>query len=239
MPREIRAYRATLARVTEWTRTRRSLFLRLPAGTRMPHLPGQFVSCLVPVPGAAPLSRAYSLASSPEDALLELALDLVPGGPGSRHLFGLAPGDTVNVRGPFGSFVLDEPPAGELVFVGDGSGIAPIRPMVRRALERGGTQPIRVLQGAASELDLLYGDELAAWAAAHARLAWEAVLHAPASEGAGPSRLEALVVERFVVDNADRERHFWICGVGEQVRRMREALRGAGYERRTIHCEQW
>jgi hypothetical protein len=142
------AYRVALDRVTEWGPRTRSLFLRLPAGTSLPFTPGQFVSLELPAGDDPPLVRAYSLASSPEDGdRLEICVDLVPGGPGSTYLFGLRPGATLDLKGPFGSFRLDVPPAAEMVLIGDGTGIAPIRPMVRRALERGGSHPIRVLHG--------------------------------------------------------------------------------------------
>jgi ferredoxin-NADP reductase len=52
-------------------------------------------------------------------------------------------------------------------------------------------------------------------------------------------RLFALAQARWVTDNADRTRHFYICGVGKGVIRLRDLLRGAGYERRSVHYEQW
>ena len=173
--RPVRArYEATLERVTEWNPSTRSLFLRLPAGERLPFKPGQFISLELTISGGEriggdePIVRPYSLASSPEAGdLLEICVDLVPGGPGSSYLFGLRPGAPVVFKGPFGSFVLDEPPAAEMVFVADATGIAPIRAMVRRVLERAGNQPVRVLHGARAESELLYRQEFEAWARVH------------------------------------------------------------------------
>jgi NAD(P)H-flavin reductase len=145
----------------------------------------------------------------------------------------------MSLTGPFGSFMVDEPPAAEMIFIGEATGIAPIRPMVRRVLERGGQHPVRVLQGARVADELLYRGEFEAWARAHSRLEWEPVL-AGAGHAAGENqRLEALVAERYVDADADRGRHFWICGVGDMVRRLRALLRGAGYERRSVRYEQW
>ena len=101
-----RVYRATLTRIHEHLPGTRSLFLRLPGDERLAFTPGQFVSCELPVGDAPPLVRAYSLASSPEDAELEICVDRVAGGPGSCHLFALAPGAEVAFTGPFGSFAL-------------------------------------------------------------------------------------------------------------------------------------
>jgi ferredoxin-NADP reductase len=245
-------YDATLARIHEWSADTRSLFLQVAGGARLSFKPGQFISLELPIGDAGePLVRAYSLASSPEaGGVIEICVDRVPGGPGSTHLFGLAPGAALPFKGPFGSFCLDEPPAAGMVFVGDGTGIAPIRPMVRRALERGGEAPIVVLQGARSGTPLLFADELRAWARAHPRLRWEPVAVGagpaagveppwPAGASAEPGGLEALVVERYVRADAERTRHFWICGVGDFVRRLRDALRGAGYARRAVRYEQW
>ena len=163
----------------------------------------------------------------------------MPGGAGSRYLFGLRPGATLSLTGPFGSFMVDEPPAAEMVFVGHATGIAPIRAMVRRVLERGGGQPVYVLHGARVAGELLYREEIEAWARAHPRLTWEPVLASTGRTAGENPQLEALVAERYVRAATDRSRHFWICGVGDMVHRLRDLLRGAGYERRAVRYEQW
>jgi ferredoxin-NADP reductase len=218
---------ARVARIVEHAAGTRSLFLRLPPGERLEFRPGQFVSCLLPVGDRPPLNRAYSLASSPDDEELELCLDLVPGGAGSHHLFQLAPGAVVRLTGPWGTFVLDRPPDGELVFVADGTGIAPIRPMLRRALETA-AHPIHLLHG--SDGAPLYGRELVALAGSHRLLT---VAHVPRA------RLRDEVVRRWIDADDDRRRHFYVCGIGDIVRTLRDLLRRAGYERRAVQYEKW
>jgi ferredoxin-NADP reductase len=232
-------YRATLTRVHEHHPGTRSLFLRLPSG-RLPFMPGQFLSCEIPVADGAPLVRPYSIASSPEDDELEICVDRVANGPGSAHLFALRPGDELAFTGPFGSFALPDPvPDVPLVFIGEGTGIAPLRPMVRRALQRGGTQPITVLQGARWDHELVYRDELEAWTASHPRFHWEHVLLTTEAEIGPIDALGELALERFVRDDQDRSRRFWICTVGPMAGRLRDALRAAGYERRNVRAEEW
>lgn len=234
-----RVHRAELTRILEHHPGTRSLFLRQPPGEQLAFTPGQFISCELPVGADAPLVRAYSLASSPEDSELEICVDLVAGGPGSTHLFGLEPGAGVAFTGPFGSFALAEPPDVPLVFIGEGTGVAPLRPMVRRALERGGNQPITVLQGARWDHELVYRDDFERWAATHPRLHWEPVLLATEAEIGPIAALEEVTLEHFVRDDAERTRRFWICGVGDWPGRVRDALRAAGYERRAVRAEQW
>jgi hypothetical protein len=60
---------------------------------------------------------------------------------------------------------------------------------------------------------------------------------------ASPAELyDRLIAEtqRLWVDaDSNRSRHFYVCGVGKGVLRLRDLLRGAGYERRAVHYEQW
>ena len=206
----------------------RSLFLRLPVD--LDFRPGQFISCQLPV-GDKTLIRPYSIASSPEEPRrLEILLNLVPGGPGSHYLFGLPLGATVRLTGPWGSFFLERAPEAETVFLADGTGIAPIRPMLRRALATATGHPVRLVAAAASPQRVLYRAELEALAQAHPPFRWEYV-----PSGA----LADEVSRRYVERDADRSRRFFICGVGTIVPTLRDLLRRAGYERRAVQYEKW
>ena len=220
---------ARLERVVAHAADTRSLFLRLAAGARLAFRPGQFISCLLPV-GGETLIRPYSLASDPEDELLEICLNRVPGGAASAHLLGLAVGATVRLTGPWGTFVLDRASEAETVFIADGTAIAPIRPMLRRALATGPHHPLHLLHAADSEPHLLYRAEIAELARAHPILR---VTHLASAA------LRDEVVRRFVDADGDRSRRFFVCGVGAVVPALRDLLRGAGYERRAVQYEKW
>jgi ferredoxin-NADP reductase len=217
-----------LERVVEHGADTRSLFVRLPVP--LAFRPGQFISCLLPVDGAT-LIRPYSIASSPEEAeQLELLLDHVPGGPGSSYLCGLSAGATLRFTGPWGTFVLDRAPAAETVFVADGTAIAPIRPMLKRALASRPTHPLRLLYGVASPERVLYRGEFEALARAQTLFTFEPVASVALREE---------VARRYVTADADRSRHFFICGVGGIVPALRDLLRHAGYVRRAVQYEKW
>src|SRR5437016_4487254 len=158
----------------------RSFFLSLPVA--LDFRPGQFISCQLPV-GGETLIRPYSIASSPEEPRrLEIVLNLVPGGPGSHYLFRLPLGATVRFTGPWGTFVLERAPEAETVFIADGTGIAPIRPMLRRALATATRHPQRLLAAAASPERVLYRAETAAGARAHPAFRWDHVSSEPAKD---------------------------------------------------------
>ena len=219
-------YEARVARIVEHAPDTRSLFL---SGPRIAFRPGQFISCLLPV-GGETLIRPYSLASSPEEDDLEICLNLVPGGRASPYLLGLPLGAEVRFTGPWGTFILDRAPEAEAVFIADGTGIAPIRPMLRRALASRTRHPLRLLYGAESRERLLYRSELDAMVQQHGDFRFE---HVPSAH------LREEVVRRWVDGDADRTRRFFICGVGAIVPAVRDLLRGAGYERRAVQYEKW
>jgi ferredoxin-NADP reductase len=200
----------------------RSLFVRLAAP--LVFRPGQFVSCLLPI-GGETMIRPYSIASDPEDATrLELLLNRVPDGPGSTYLFERRVGDALRFTGPWGTFTLDRAPAAEAVFIADGTGIAPIRPMVHRARATAAGQPLRLLHALEPGAPAVYRDELRA---------------ALPVEYVGRATLEDEVRRRWVDADGDRSRHFFICGIGPLVPALRDLLRRAGYERRAVQYEKW
>ena len=222
-------YEATVERIDELAPQTRSFVLRLPSTPRFTFRPGQFISCILPV-GGDTIIRPYSIASDPEDpSRIEICLNLVPNGLGSHYLFSLALGAVVRFTGPWGTFVLDEPPHAECVFIADGAGIAPIRPMLRRALARA-THRVRLHYAAAAAAHLLYAAEFEAAARTHGLFSFAPLLHG--------SFLEE-IMRRYVGADADRSRHFYICGVGEIVPQLRDLLRRSGYERRAVQYEKW
>ncbi|MGH7896188.1 MAG: ferredoxin--NADP reductase [Candidatus Binatia bacterium] len=211
---------ARVAAIVDHAPDTRSLLLTL--AEPLTFRPGQFLSCLLPV-GAERIIRPYSIASDPEQPReLEVLLDRVPGGPGSSHLFGLRPGDALCFTGPWGTFTLDEAPPAETIFIAEGSGIAPVRPMIRRAV-RTARHPLRLLYG--TRLGI-YREELEALPGVHVDVV-------------PPERLPNEVLRRCVDADVNRSRHFFICGVGAIVHTLRDRLRGAGYARRAVQYEKW
>lgn len=135
------------------------------------------------------VTRAYSLASRPEDtgsAVFNIRLAVPPAGregdvpPGivSSWLFTLEPGDVVTVSGPFGDFHV-KPTNREMVFVGGGVGMAPLRAMIHQQLGRGITRRIRYFYGARTASDLFYAREFNELARQHTNFTWTPALSDP------------------------------------------------------------
>ncbi|SFI31348.1 NADH:ubiquinone reductase (Na(+)-transporting) subunit F [Jannaschia pohangensis] len=135
------------------------------------------------------VTRAYSLANRPEDAgraVFNIRLAVPPPGregdvpPGvvSSWLFALNPGDDIMLSGPFGDFHVQQT-GREMVFVGGGVGMAPLRAMIHEELARGSERRIRYFYGARSRANLFYGDEFSALAETHKLFSWRPTLSDP------------------------------------------------------------
>ena len=227
---------ARVEKVFDHASDTRSLFLSLTSGKHLRFVPGQFISVTIPL-GDETRSRPYSIASDPEDrGPFEICFNRVEGGRGVNWLFERSIGDTIDFSGPFGTFTIDRAPEAELGFIAEGTAIAPIRPMLKRALALSSTQEIHLIYAAPDREHILYAAELDKIAKTAPNFSYEPVI-APAEKIY--DRLFELAQARWVTGDADRTRHLYICGVGKGVIRLRDLLRGAGYERRAVHYEQW
>ena len=128
-------------------------------GQDFDYLPGQAV--MVGVPGAA--KRPYSIAAPPEETRRSGSIELLVGvavdGTVGRHL-PLEVGQAVDIEGPLGSFTFPaDPIERRFVFVAGGTGIAPLRAMLRRALTLRGHR-IGVFYSARTPDEFAYEAEL-------------------------------------------------------------------------------
>jgi ferredoxin-NADP reductase len=227
---------ARIEKIFDHTTDTRSLFLSLTSGKHLRFAPGQFISITIPL-GDETRSRPYSIASEPEDrGPFEICFNRVKGGRGVEWLFDRRVNDTLDFSGPFGAFTIDRAPDAELGFIAEGTAIAPIRPMLKRALGSSPAAKIHLIYAAPDRDYILYAAELDALVRTAPNFSYEPVI-VPADQIY--DRLFEMAQSRWITADASRSRHFYICGVGKGVIRLRDLLRGAGYERRAVHYEQW
>ena len=131
------------------------------------HLAGQHVDVRLTAEDGYQAQRSYSIATAPEDERLQLTIEQLEDGEVSPYLANeLRPGDQLELRGPIGGyFVWRESLGGPLLLIGGGSGIVPLRAMLRHHVAIGSTVPVRMLYSARSMEDVIYREELGRLAA--------------------------------------------------------------------------
>ena len=138
----------------------KSIALAVPGWTG--HRAGQHVDVRLTAPDGYQAQRSYSIASAPEDSYVMLTVERLDTGEVSPYLVDeLRPGDEVELRGPIGGyFVWEEALGGPLFLVAGGSGLVPLRSVLRHHRATRSGVPVRVLCSARSLPLLLYRQEL-------------------------------------------------------------------------------
>ncbi len=128
------------------------------------HRAGQHVDLRLTAEDGYQAQRSYSIASAPEDANLVLTVERLEDGEVSPYLVDeLRPGDELELRGPIGGyFVWETSMDRPLLLVGGGSGIVPLRAMLRHRMATSSGVKVRILYSSRSFEDVIYRDELLA-----------------------------------------------------------------------------
>lgn len=109
------------------------------------------------------LMRAYSIASPPEEENIELIIRIIPGGKGTTIIDKASIGDKFTVAGGMGHFTLSENKNAELYFCVTGTGIAPIKSMIKSENKSENPRKMTLLYGGRDQGDLAYLDEISSW----------------------------------------------------------------------------
>ncbi len=153
----VQEFTATVVAAQLATHDTRSLTLKLIEPADIEFRPGQYVQVRVPRPGE-PTFRAYSICSPPSrKSEIELLVRIIPGGLCSTYLHMVGVGDEITFTGPYGEFVLDD--EAELICVGGGCGLAPMRSLLRHVREISPGRKCWLFYGARSDDDVMYLDE--------------------------------------------------------------------------------
>jgi ferredoxin-NADP reductase len=126
------------------------------------HRAGQHVDVRLTAEDGYQAQRSYSIASAPEDGYVVLTVERLDGGEVSPYLTQeLRTGDELELRGPIGDyFVWEETLGGPLFLVAGGSGVVPLRAMLRHYVAVRSAVPLRLLYSSRSLADVVYRDEL-------------------------------------------------------------------------------
>ncbi|NNC77354.1 MAG: NADH:ubiquinone reductase (Na(+)-transporting) subunit F [Woeseiaceae bacterium] len=172
-------------------------------------------------------SRAYSMANYPlEKGVIKLnvriatpppgAGDKIPPGKISSFIFGLKPGDEVTIAGPFGEFYAKDTD-NEMVFIGGGAGMAPMRSHIFDQLKRLHTRrKMSFWYGGRSLREIFYNDEFNALAADHDNFDWHIALSEPLPEDDWSGYvgfIHKVLLDKYLSAHpAPEDCEYYICG---------------------------
>ena len=222
----------------------RELVFERVDGQPMAFQPGQWFNAILPVGGDEALSRSYSIASAPDGSpRFEIAVTRVRDGAGSTWLHELAPGAVLRFIGPHGFFTRAPASGPPSLLIATGTGVTPLRSMIRAAVAAGGTAPLWILLGVRRQDDLLYREEFERLAKEHPFIRFEPTLSQPEGEWSGRRGYVQTHVPglwKELVALGAGEPHAYICGLERMVSSVRDRLKtDLAVPRQQVHSERY
>ncbi|MCL4134115.1 UNVERIFIED_CONTAM: hypothetical protein GTU68_064772 [Idotea baltica] len=197
--------------------------------------------------------RAYSMANYPEEkGIIMLNVRIasppprtegLPPGQMSSYIFDLVPGDEVTISGPFGEFFAKETES-EMVFVGGGAGMAPMRSHIFDQLERINTdRKMSFWYGARSLREMFYVEDFDRLDADHDNFEWHVALSDP-QEGDDWSGytgfIHNVLLENYLKDHpAPEDCEFYMCGPPMMNQAVINMLHDLGVEDENIMLDDF
>ena len=223
--------------ITRATPRTRLLNLDLRA-VQFPFAAGQAV--MIGLSGS-PLRKPYSIASAPwevtKSGIMQVLCQVEDSGGLDPHLELASPGTPLDLEGPFGSFGLPEQIDRPLLFIAGGTGIAPLRAMLRRALTLRGHR-IGLFYSARTPDEFAYEDELRLLATT-GRMEMRQTVTRPVDDAWSGSRGRFGREELRALVHVAEGTLCFICGPLPFVTEMRGHLAELGVDRSGIRVEEW
>jgi Na+-transporting NADH:ubiquinone oxidoreductase subunit F len=166
-----------------------------------------------------------------------------PPGAGSSYIFSLKPGDTVTAIGPFGDFHI-KPTQHEMVYIGGGAGMAPLRAHLSHLLESEQTaRRVSFWYGARSRQEIFYEDYFRTLEAAHPNFAFHLALSAPLPEDSWTGHtgfIHEVVFEKYLRAHPNPETtEYYLCGPPMMIKACTKMLALLGVPNHQIAFDEF
>ncbi|HVU45958.1 MAG TPA: NADH:ubiquinone reductase (Na(+)-transporting) subunit F [Terracidiphilus sp.] len=164
-------------------------------------------------------------------------------GVGSSYVFNLKPGDTVTAIGPFGDFHI-KPTQHEMIYVGGGAGMAPLRAHLSHLLETEKTaRKVSFWYGARSRQEIFYEDYFRSLEAAHPNFSFHLALSSPLPEdnwAGNTGFIHEVVLEKYLRSHPSPETvEYYLCGPPMMIKACNRMLASLNVSERQIAYDEF
>jgi Na+-transporting NADH:ubiquinone oxidoreductase subunit F len=166
-----------------------------------------------------------------------------PPGIGSSYVFNLKPGDTVTAIGPFGDFHI-KPTLREMVYIGRGSGMAPLRAHISHLFETEKThRKVSFWYGARSRQEIFYEDYFQQIAAEHPNFRFHVALSSPLPEDnwtGYTGLIHEVVFQQYLREHPDPlSVEYYLCGPPMMIKAVKKMLAEQGVSANQIAFDEF
>jgi ferredoxin-NADP reductase len=227
---------ATVASVSDETDSVRTIALDVPDWPD--HQAGQHLDVRLTAEDGYSAERSYSIASADGEPVA-ITVERLEDGEVSPYLTTeLRPGDQMEVRGPIGNwFTWGPDDGGPLLLIAGGSGVVPLRAILRHRQRSGGTVPARLLYSSRSLEDVIYREELDQYRGS-AEVWYTLTRRQPPGWGGFAGRVDDAMLGRIAWPASQRPLAF-ICGPTPFVEAVAELIVARHYPESRVKTERF
>jgi ferredoxin-NADP reductase len=228
---------ATVVDVRVESPTAHTLVLDVPDWSG--HLAGQHIDVRLTAPDGYRAQRSYSIADAADGQRVEITVQVVPEGEVSTYLVDVVQaGDELEVRGPVGGYFVWRPEqASPLLLVAGGSGVVPLRAMLRARCVADVRPPVHLVYAVRNPEAVLYKAELAdPMEGVEIAFVYSRVTPPDWPTPAGRIAAGDLMVAGF---GPDATPDVFVCGPTAFVETVADLLVGAGHPAEHVRTERF
>jgi len=200
--------------------------------------PGQYIQFKIP---GTDEYRAYSVGSSPRTKdKIELIIRLIPGGLCSTYVHKALEGsDHVTFTGPFGDFYLRDDSNSDIIAIGGGCGMAPIRSIIHHLAEKGMPRRLYYFFGARTKKDLFFTEELKKIEKKFPNFKYIPALSEPLRQDKWDGEVGFItqIAEKYIEQN--REHEAYLCGPPPMIDAAIRVLTRKGVSPENIYYDKF
>lgn len=175
------------------------------------------------------LKHTFTISASPTEGFLQVTTMFRPQSEFKQVLFSKKVGDTVDVSGPNGSFILDEADSYPRLFLAGGIGITPFHSMIKYSTDRNLNLPISLLYSAKTLAGAAFSKWLTELRAEN--------LNINIIESEKSGHVDGEKIKQFVPDYQSRT--WWLCGPAAFVDAMKELATKMGMKEEQVKSEDF
>lgn len=201
------------------------------------------------VSSPSPITRSYSIANKSDDLNtiafnIKLATPQGGYGPGvaSSYLCNLAVGQTISFTGPYGDFTTDPHSDKELVLIGAGAGMAPLKSHIDTLLSQRSHRNISFWFGAREQADIFHQAHFDTLSRRHANFEWHVSLSRPSGDSWQGHRghIQHALFEQHIESHRQLNNiEFLLCGPKAMMQDVRLRLQRIGVAAGAIKCDEF
>lgn len=233
----IKEYKLKIIKIIDETYDTKTFRVEVPKNADIDFLPGQFF--MVRFPENEVFKRAYSIASSPTDKdHMDITMNLV--GEFTKKLWQCKVNEHLVFKGPYGKFYFDESMKQDLVLVGGGLGITPLRSIIRYCTNKKLSNKIKLIYSVRTPDAIVYKEELENFKEKNPNYECVFTITRPKPESKWNGRVGRIDENLLKESIKDMENTlFFICGPLQFARGARAMLESLGAKKEQIKTDIW